>query len=112
MSDSESETTDIIWKPIPGWSKYLASNTGMIKNFWTDKILKFQTNNGYYSVCLSGDGDQITYLVHRLIAITFHANTGNLLLINYPYHVNLGRAPFRSDHSRLAISAHSRSVFP
>lgn len=40
--------------------------------------MKLQINNGYYSVCLSGDGDQITYLVHRLIAITFHANLENL----------------------------------
>lgn len=33
MSDSENVDTDIIWKPIPGWSKYLTSNTGLIKNF-------------------------------------------------------------------------------
>lgn len=74
----DNNNPDCIWKPIPGWSKYLASKDGRIKNFWTDKERKFQINNGYYTVNLSGDGDRINYLVHRLIAITFHKNPNNL----------------------------------
>lgn len=75
-----------IWKDIPRYEGYQASNLGRIRTHnkktytklhgerhWKDKILKFKGKNAKvgYRVDLWKNGKPITCLVHRLIATTF-----------------------------------------
>src|SRR5688500_3347999 len=75
--------TPIVWKNIPGWTKYEASTDGCIRNTWTYQVLKPQINNGYYTVKLHGDGDQIEYRVNRLVAMAFLPNPKNLPVVDH-----------------------------
>lgn len=75
-----------IWKDIPRYEGYQASNLGRIRTHnkitytklhgerhWKDRILKFKGKNPKigYRVDLWKDGIAITCLVHRLVATTF-----------------------------------------
>ena len=65
-------------------TKYSVSNKGRVKNRKTDKILKPSlTNKGYYNVHLSIDGDAITTLVHRLVAMAFIENPEDKAFVNH-----------------------------
>lgn len=76
-----------IWKDIPNYSGYQASNLGRIRThnkitytkmhgtrYWEDRILKYKKQNDYntgYRVDLWKDGKPKTFLVARLVATTF-----------------------------------------
>jgi hypothetical protein len=77
-----------IWKAIPGYEHYQASNLGQIKSvthyvqrkdckgvlrpyFPKGKILKPYENQKYYYVWLSKNGDKKIFKVHHLILLTF-----------------------------------------
>lgn len=76
-----------IWKQIPRFSRYEASNLGNIrsinyKNSGNKKILKPSFYNGYaQTMLLNDDGKYKSILVHRIIAITFIGDS--LLEINH-----------------------------
>ena len=87
-----------IWKGIPGWEYYEASNLGRIrsldrypfykdnrKRFLKGRILKATANNrGYYYVTLCEDGvKNKKELVHRLVATTFLHNPEKKRQINH-----------------------------
>ena len=63
------------WKDIPGYEgEYQASNLGRIKSlkFGKEKILRpGKDTDNYLCVCLSKDGKQKTYRIHRIVAETF-----------------------------------------
>ena len=77
-----------IWKDIPGFPGYQASNCGRIRSHnkvtsssrfpvrhWKDRILKQKVSKDRCSrVSLWKDGKEKTVLVHRLIASTFLEN--------------------------------------
>jgi hypothetical protein len=84
-----------IWKDIPNYNGYQASNTGKIRTHnkvtytkrhgerhWKDRILKFKPSNPTrkskqgvgYRVTLWKDGKPKDFLVARLIATTFLEN--------------------------------------
>lgn len=80
-----------IWKEIPGFDECFASNLGNIKTLdrtieyrYGDKIVKRFVpgkivnkrlmSKGYLAVFLHKDGVRQTFLVHRLVAITFLGN--------------------------------------
>ena len=66
---------DVIWKPIEGYEDYLVSNTGLVKNKETDKILSSENlRSGYKSIALKGK----SYKVHRLVAKAFVKNNDPL----------------------------------
>jgi hypothetical protein len=76
--DFESE----IWKNIPNYEGlYQASNLGRIKSFvLNEKILNpSKRNDGYYKICLNYK----SYLLHRVILLTFKPNVSNLPQINH-----------------------------
>lgn len=75
MSDDE------IWKNVPDMNnRYEASNMGQIRLAANKKILKLQKNNaGYLRISLM----KKSYLVHRLIAITFIPNPENKKTIHH-----------------------------
>ena len=86
-----------IWKVIPNYENYEASNFGRIRSI--DRVVKrdryttrkikgkilqqFAKNSGYLQVNLSKNGKIETKTVHRLVAITFLENTNNYTDVNH-----------------------------
>jgi len=63
-----------IWKRIPNFSRYMASNKGEILNIKTGNFTKGVTAGHYLKVSLIKDGSTKSKMeyVHRLICRTFH----------------------------------------
>lgn len=58
-----------MWKTIPGYPKYEASESGQIRNKSTKKVLKPKTTwAGYKEVSLMKSGKKNSQKVHRLVA--------------------------------------------
>lgn len=86
-----------IWKPIPNYEEYEVSTFGRVKRLAYDKpvcgggfqhcnerILSPQPRkNGYQAVVLSKKGIVKSFLIHRLVALTFIPNPSNLPQINH-----------------------------
>ena len=74
-----------IWKTIPISMKYEASTYGRIRKKDTEYIIKsHETPRGYQQVGIKGtNGESITRLVHRLVAITFIDNPDNKPTVNH-----------------------------
>lgn len=82
-----------VWKDIPGYEGlYQVSTWGNVrslirvtkKRIYIGKVLKQQTaKNGYKRLTLYKDGKERTVTVHRLVALTFIPNPGNLPTINH-----------------------------
>jgi hypothetical protein len=75
----------VVWKDIPGFSRYLASNTGLVVNKEDNQtplpMREFPTTVGSY-VSVSVLGDDLKWWsmgVHRLIAFAFHGYPSPLL---------------------------------
>jgi len=77
-----------LWKTIPISIKYEASTHGRIRNKDTKCIMKsYECLLGYQHVNIKGTfGENITGLVHRLVAITFIPNPDNKPTINHIQH--------------------------
>lgn len=77
------------WKDIEGYEgKYQVSNKGRVKalNFKRtskEKIIKEANNKGYKAVKLWKFGKRKSYLVHRLVALSFIPNPKKLPQINH-----------------------------
>jgi len=64
------DTTDYI--PVKDFKNYLINKEGNVYSVPYKKIMKQQANNdGYLGIQLSNDGNRISYLVHRLVAMHF-----------------------------------------
>lgn len=75
------EEQEEIWREIPGYSNYEASNLGNIRRKGADWVFKqCKDTHGYLSVGVKADSsDKITTTnVHRLVAMTFIPNPNNL----------------------------------
>lgn len=84
------ENKEILWKPIPGFSRYHASTEGDIKTFnWygsgREMIMKPAKDKGGYmrTMIIGDDGINHTVKVHRIIAITFMPNPENKETVNH-----------------------------
>lgn len=66
-------------KDIPGYEElYAATKDGRIWSYKTQKFLKQgMSGRGYLTVVLCKDGNRKTYVVHRLIALTYIPNPDN-----------------------------------
>lgn len=66
-----------IWKEIPGFSRYMVSNTGKLKsmnykNGKREKELKPAIDGGYYrTVLLNDKGEYKTVRVHKMVLLAF-----------------------------------------
>ena len=82
-------TFEIVWKPIPGFPLYEASNIGQIRNAKTKRIRKVHSNSRtnkdtYYLICdVQVNGKRKHMRVHRLVALAFLPNPDNLPQINH-----------------------------
>ena len=78
----------VIWRNIPGFSKYQASNKGFIRNTKTKYVHKSsKTSKGYSRVLLIDDDEKKKNLrVHRLIAKSFIPNPENKPTVNHKNH--------------------------
>lgn len=80
------ETTEEIWKDIPGYEGYYqVSNLGRVKAlvrkkngrgggfFWLPESIKqpYPQSDGYLQIGLSKDGSKSSFLLHRLVALAF-----------------------------------------
>ena len=65
-----------VWHDIDGFSKYQVSNTGIVRNKESGRIVKSQPSpDGYLKVGLRrDDGCQATRMVHKLVAEAFVHN--------------------------------------
>lgn len=61
------------WRPVKNFEDfYMVSDCGIIKSVGFNKEMKLRKNpNGYFQVCLKGNGSQKTAYVHRLVAEAF-----------------------------------------
>jgi hypothetical protein len=72
------------WMLIEFNNMYAVSNTGKVKNVRTNQLLKqVLGNRGYLRVSLINNKIKKTFLVHRLIAMSFLENTDNKPYINH-----------------------------
>jgi hypothetical protein len=62
-----------IWKVIPGFSKYEASNLGRIRSIRFQRLLKLgMCNRGYLRVTLRNNSDEKkTFHIHRAVLLAF-----------------------------------------
>lgn len=71
---SSMESSNVEWKSIPGYSKYMASRCGKIKNLTTGRISEGGKAGRYLKVSVYPDGESKPHLeyLHILICKTFH----------------------------------------
>ena len=74
-----TEEIELIWKPVVGFSRYEASNTGLLRSLNYKRsgrivVLKPALSpDGYWStVLLKDDGRYISIKVHRAVALAFY----------------------------------------
>ena len=74
-----------IWKPIPGFSKYEASNMGNIRKIGGKGKLKLSEEaHGYLKVgIVKDDGTRTVPCVHVLVALAFIPNPNNYPEVNH-----------------------------
>jgi hypothetical protein len=85
---------NVIWLPIPGFTKYHVSNTGLIKTFnhyakGKTAIMKPAMNRqGYLGTMLLGDdGKYHSIKVHRMVCLAFHGIPETPLTVNHINHI-------------------------
>ena len=61
------------WRPVKNFEDfYMVSDCGIVKSVRFNKEMKLRKNpNGYFQVCLKGNGHQKTAYVQRLVAEAF-----------------------------------------
>lgn len=93
-----SEEMEEIWEPIPEYEGYYeVSNTGKVRSvtrtiifnktnaqhIYYGKELSLNKRGDYLRVCLTKNGTKKYFDVHRLVALAFLPNPGNLPIVNH-----------------------------
>lgn len=107
-----------VWVPLEGYSNYLVSNFGQVKNSSTDLCLRHRPDGkGYLRVSLSNGGVVRDHYIHQLVAMCFFGSfeegtqmnwvngditdnfVGNLRLRKASRQAILDRAPIRDSRA-------------
>ena len=82
-----------IWKDVKVYTNtkvydftgiYKVSNNGQVMNIKRKSLLKdFQHKSGYHTIALSKDGLTKTFLLHRVVACSFHPNPDKKHFVNH-----------------------------
>lgn len=97
---------DVEWKPIPGFPRYSASNTGLVRNE-NRLVSTFPDRKGYLKVKVSQeDGRRVGRLVHRIVAM---AHLGVIPIGLVVCHINGNKTD--NAVSNLRISTASENEF-
>lgn len=86
QSENGQSAAKLEWRIIDECPYYAISNTGLVKNLRTDRILKYGNKKRYYTVALHADGRRMDRYVHRLVALAFLPNPNNLQYVNHLDH--------------------------
>jgi len=74
----------IEWRKIEGFENYCVSSAGEVRNDETGRIFKPSINGvGYFTVCLTKNGECKTQYVHRLVALHFIPNPGSKRCVDH-----------------------------
>lgn len=72
------------WRPIEGYENYSVSDTGLVKNTRTGRILAFtKDKDGYLSAGMPKNGKVQKFRVHRLVAQAFIPNPNRLATVDH-----------------------------
>lgn len=83
IDDIDDNFKKIVTNDGKEYSNYRINNDGIIINKCNIK-LKYRINGGYYDINLtSNDHCNKTFLVHRLVALTFLENSNNYNIVNH-----------------------------
>jgi hypothetical protein len=108
-----------IWKDITGYEGlYQVSNLGRVKSlprerktygkrtYKTKSLLMDApiSEKGYLRVCLSKDGKQRSYFVHRLVAVAFLDNKNSYPVVN---HINGNKLDNRIENLEFCTQSHN-----
>lgn len=79
------------WKAVCGYPNYEVSDTGLVRNRKSLRVLQQQVRNtgGYFSVSLYHNGRSKSHYVHRLVALAF---VGGHFLFAQVNHKDLNKA--------------------
>lgn len=73
----------MIWERVKGFQVYAISDTGVLKNIRTGRLLKTAKNHDYIKYRLCKDGKMYAITAHRLVATAFIPNPENKAQINH-----------------------------
>ena len=97
------------WKQVEAFPNYIISNTGVLKNTKTNKVIKpHLSNTGYYVCSMSNNGKISSSNIHTLVAKAFVDNP-NPTLYTEVHHIDGDK--HNNDISNLALmtnAAHSK----
>lgn len=97
------------WRKVEGYDNYSVSNTGLVKNTKSGRVLALRrTRDGYYGVNLCSHGKQKSVKVHRLVAIAFIPNPEKLYVVD---HINLNKFDNRVENLRWLSLADNNRVY-
>ena len=63
------------WLPVPGFTTYLVSSCGRVRNIKTNNILHPSITCGYYKIRCSENGYTKDFMVHKLVYSVFYQDT-------------------------------------
>lgn len=72
-----------IWKSIPGFQHYEASNLGRIRRIETGRIMQPSMSKGYWHTLLCENGKRSIHRLHKLVCLAFHGRRPDGYVINH-----------------------------